>query len=55
MKIDMRWQRIEFKFPEIFLPDTLRGNVVEFIAIKYKHVGVPSEETAYNVRPAGDL
>ena len=36
LKIDMRWQRIRVKFPEIFLPGTLRGNAVEFVAIKYK-------------------
>ena len=36
MKIDMRWQRIKFKFPEIFLLGTMRGNAIEFIAIKYE-------------------
>ena len=55
MKIDMRWQRIKLKFPGIFLPGTLRGNAVEFIVIKCDHTGVPSEETAYNMRSAGDL
>ena len=36
MKIDMREQRIRFKFPEIFLLGTLRGNAVEFVPIKYE-------------------
>ena len=31
-----KWRRHEFKFPEVFLLGTLRGNALEFVAIKSK-------------------
>ena len=31
-----KWRRHEFKFTEVFLLGTLRGNAVEFVPIKYE-------------------
>ena len=47
-----RWRRHEFEFPEIFLLSNLRSGALEFVIMKCKNASVPSEETAYNVRPS---
>ena len=47
-----KWRRHEFKFPEIFLLSNLRSGALEFVIVKCKNASVPSEETAYNVRPS---